>query len=587
MKAVLTVKGLSVDFALPGAVVNAVRGVDLELQPGEVLALVGESGSGKSVTASAILGLLPRNARVMGGSVRFRDTELVGLPEGRLNVHRGSGIGMIFQNPVTSLDPSFRIGSQLGDTARLHLGVSRSAAADVGRTWLERVGIPEPDRVLRSYPHELSGGMRQRVMIALASLSGPALLIADEPTTALDATVQKQILDLLLGLSVETQTAVLLITHDFGVVSHTSSRVAVMREGTIVEAGETDQVLRAPSHPYTRTLIDSVPEIGQRHVQAGRERRLLGGTPATQRVHLTPRSDVPRRTDDRPILELHDVSKEFVLGGLGTGRHRSTVRAVSGVSLSLRRGETFGLIGESGSGKSTLARLSGALLPLTSGSVTFDGIDVATADAKGRRDLRRRFQYVFQDAATALNPRVKVGDQIARPLVRLGKAANRKAATELTSRALELVGLNAGYADRYPREFSGGQSQRVGIARAIALEPDLLILDEPTSALDVSTQATILNLLLDLKDELDLTYLFIGHNLAIIEFVCDRIGVMRHGSLVETFPADDLFAAGRHPATRALLDSVLPVGADTATGTTSEHSHPRREIAAHQAKESS
>ena len=572
MNAVLTVQALTVDFALPGAVVNAVRGVDLEIRPGEVLALVGESGSGKSVTAAAILGLLPRNARVVAGSVRFRDTELIGLPESRLNVHRGSGIGMIFQNPVTSLDPSFPIGGQLGDTARLHLGLGRDSAAGVARTWLARVGIPDPDRVLRSYPHELSGGMRQRVMIALASLSGPALLIADEPTTALDATVQKQILDLLLDLSVETRTAILLITHDFGVVAHTSSRVAVMREGTIVETGDTGQVLRAPSHPYTRTLIDAVPEIGQRHVQAGRERRLLGGTPATGRVHLTPRPDPPprrvdappRRTDDRPILDLHDVSKEFVLGGLGTGRRRSTVRAVSGVSLSVRRGETFGLIGESGSGKSTLARLAGALLPLTGGAVTFDGMDVATADARGRRDLRRRFQYVFQDAATALNPRVTVGEQITRPLVRLGKAANRKEGTELTTRALELVGLHAGYADRYPREFSGGQRQRVGIARAVALEPDLLILDEPTSALDVSTQATIVNLLLDLKDELDLTYLFIGHNLAIIEFVCDRIGVMRHGSLVETFSADDLFAADRHPDTRALLDSVLPVTAGPA-----------------------
>ncbi|MFC5744489.1 dipeptide ABC transporter ATP-binding protein [Actinomadura rugatobispora] len=559
MKPVLTVQGLGVDFALPGAVVNAVRGVDLEIRPGEVLALVGESGSGKSVTAAAVLGLLPRTARVTSGSIRFHGTELVGLPERRLNLHRGSGIGMIFQNPVTSLDPSFTIGTQLGDTARLHLDLSRSAAAGVARTWLERVGIHDPDRVLRSYPHELSGGMRQRVMIALAALSGPDLLIADEPTTALDATVQKQILDLLLGLSAETRTAVLLITHDFGVVAHTSTRVAVMREGAVVETGETGQVLSAPSHPYTRTLIDSVPEIGRRRAEG--ERRLLGGAASVPRVHATPRPDGPKTAKGEPILELRDVSKEFVIGGLGTGRHKATVRAVGGVSLSVRRGETFGLIGESGSGKSTLARLAGALLPLTGGSVSFDGADVAAADAGGRRDLRRRFQYVFQDAATALNPRVKVGDQIARPLVRLGKAANRKEAAALTGRALELVGLDPSHADRYPREFSGGQRQRVSIARAVALEPDLLILDEPTSALDVSTQATILNLLLDLKDELDLTYLFIGHNLAVIEFVCDRIGVMRQGSLVETFPAGELFAPERDPATRALLDSVLPIGA--------------------------
>ncbi|KAB2388224.1 dipeptide ABC transporter ATP-binding protein [Actinomadura montaniterrae] len=546
MNAVLTVQGLSVEFALPGARIEAVRGVDLEIGEGEVLALVGESGSGKSVTAAAILGLLPRDARVTAGGVRFRGTELVGLPERRLNAHRGSGIGMIFQNPVTSLDPSFAVGSQLGDTARLHLGVSRSEAARVAGTWLERVGIPDPDRVLRSYPHELSGGMRQRVMIALAALSGPDLLIADEPTTALDATVQKQILDLLLGLSAETGTAVLLITHDFGVVAHTGSRVAVMREGEIVEVGETRRVLDAPSHPYTRSLIASVPEIGR-------------GRPSAARHARPARSAGP--SSDEAILELRGVSKEFALGGFGTGRHRTTVRAVGDVSLSVRRGETFGLIGESGSGKSTLARLSGALLPPTAGSVLFDGADAAAADARGRRDLRRRFQYVFQDAATALNPRLTAGDQIARPLVRLGKAANRREAAALTARALELVGLHAAHADRYPREFSGGQRQRVSIARAIALEPDLLVLDEPTSALDVSTQASILDLLFDLKDELGLTYVFIGHDLAVIESVCDRIGVMRHGSLVETFPVDDLFAGDRHPATRALLDAVLPIGA--------------------------
>jgi ABC-type glutathione transport system ATPase component len=562
MTAVLSVDGLHVDFQLPGAVVHAVRGVDLEVHPGEVLALVGESGSGKSVTAAGILGLLPGNARVTGGSIRFEGNELVELPEKRLNLFRGAGIGMIFQDPVTSLDPSFTIGSQLGDTARLHLRVSRDGAREVGRAWLDRVGIADPDRVLRSYPHELSGGMRQRVMIALAGLSGPRLLIADEPTTALDATVQKQILDLVLDLAGETGTAVLLITHDFGVVSHTSSRVAVMREGAIVEVGETAQVLGAPEHPYTRTLIDSVPEIGRRHSSVGQQRRLLAAAAHTTRVHLSERAEPPRPATDRPILELTGITKDFAIGGLGTGRHRATVRAVDDVTLSVRRGEIFGLIGESGSGKSTLARLSGGLLPLTSGKVIFAGTDLAAAESKG---LRRRFQYVFQDAATALNPRIKVGDQIARPLVRLGKASGRREAAELTKRALDLVGLSVGYADRYPREFSGGQRQRVGIARAIALEPDLLILDEPTSALDVSTQATILNLLLDLKDELDLTYLFIGHNLAIIEFVCDRIGVMHQGSLIETFPADDLFATARQPATRALLDAVLPIGAPATT----------------------
>ncbi|MGW3957743.1 dipeptide ABC transporter ATP-binding protein [Streptomyces sp. NPDC004752] len=573
MTAVLTVKDLRVDFALPGGTVHAVRGVDLDIAPGEVLALVGESGSGKSVTASAVLGLLPRGARVTGGSVRFGDTELLGLPEQRLNVHRGSGIGMIFQNPATSLDPSFTVGSQLRDTARLHLRVTREEALDIARDWLARVRIRDPDRVLRSYPHELSGGMRQRVMIALAGLSGPDLLIADEPTTALDATVQKQILDLLLGLSVRTRTAVLLITHDFGVVSHTSSRVAVMREGSVVEVGDTAQVLAAPAHPYTRALIDSVPQPGQRRGPDSRARRLLSGAFAVPRTaqlpeHAgpAPRRPAPDRPPGAPVLRLDRLSKEFTVGGLGTGRRRAAVRAVDDVSLTLHRGEVFGLIGESGSGKSTLARLACGLLPPTTGSVTFDGLDVGTADQRSLRALRRRFQYVFQDAVTALNPRVRAGDQIARPLVRLGRAAGRQEARERTARALSLVGLHPDHADRYPREFSGGQRQRLQIARAIALEPDLLILDEPTSALDVSTQATTLNLLLDLRDQLDLTYLFIGHDLAVIEFLCDRIGVMRQGALLETFRADDLFAADRQPATRALIDSILPIG--PATGRT-------------------
>ncbi|GAA3566073.1 ABC transporter ATP-binding protein [Amycolatopsis ultiminotia] len=551
MTAVLGISGLSVEFALPGAVVHAVRGAELSVGQGEVVALVGESGSGKSVTAAAVLGLLPRAARITGGSIRFGGTELVGLQDRQLNVYRGAGIGMIFQNPVTSLDPSFPIGSQLGDTARLHLRVSRAQARGVARTWLARVGIQDADRVLRAYPHELSGGMRQRVMIALASLSGPELLIADEPTTALDATVQRQVLDLLLGLAAETGTAVLLITHDFGVVSHTSSRVAVMREGTIVEEGSTAQVLTAPEHPYTRTLIDSVPEIGGRSARAS-----------------------PRPAPvDEPILELRHVGKDFDLGGFGTGRQKSVVRAVQDVSLSVHRGEIFGLIGESGSGKSTLARLAGGLIPRTAGTVAFDGTEIGES---GTRELRRRFQYVFQDAATALNPRLTAGEQIARPLSRLGKAAGRKDARERALRALELVGLDAGHAGRYPREFSGGQRQRVGIARAIALEPDLLILDEPTSALDVSTQAAVLRLLLELKAELDLTYVVIGHDLAIIESLSDRIGVLSRGSLVETFETDELFSPQRHPQTRALLDAVLPIHSGRA-GTGRDSSGRERE----------
>ncbi|SIR69259.1 peptide/nickel transport system ATP-binding protein [Williamsia sterculiae] len=566
MGELLTVRGLGVDFRLPGVRVHAVRDLDLDIGRGEVVALVGESGSGKSATASAIAGLLPHNAEVTGGSVRLGGTELIGLSQRQLNAHRGPGMGMIFQNPVTSLDPSFTVGEQLGDVAHLHQGANRRDSHDLAADWLQRAGITDTRRVLRSFPHELSGGMRQRVMIALAGIAHPALLIADEPTTALDATVQKRILDLLLRLSDETSTAILLITHDFGVVSYASARVAVMNQGRVVEVGSTADVLADPQHEYTRNLIASVPSVGLRHrSEPGSPRRLLTGSEEPRSVAA--QSGADDRVSDEPtaLLELRGVTKQFVVGGVGTGRKSSTVPAVGDVTLDVRRGEVLGLIGESGSGKSTLARVAGGLIPRDGGTVLFDGADVEARES--RRQLRRRFQYVFQDATTALNPRITVGDQIARPLLRLGRAGNRRAAAALAGEALEQVGLNIDLAQRYPRELSGGQRQRVGIARAIGLRPDLLILDEPTSALDATTQASILNLLLDLRDQLGLTYVFIGHNLAVVEFVCDRIGVMQDGELLETFAADDLFADDRHPATRALLDSVLPIGGHATSST--------------------
>ncbi|MGI5158610.1 dipeptide ABC transporter ATP-binding protein [Microbispora sp. CA-102843] len=563
--ALLSVRDLSVEFGRGPTAERVVDGVTFDVRPGETFAIVGESGAGKSLTASAILGLLPDDAVVTSGSISLNGEEVLTAARSSVTRFRGSTIGMIFQNPLASLDPSFRIGNQLKEIIALHRpAAGKRERHEIAETWLRNVGIDDAARVLSAYPHELSGGMRQRVMIALASLSGPALLIADEPTTALDAVVQKQILDLLTSVTGGTGGSLLLITHDFGVVSYAAGRVAVMKDGRIVEQDRRDRVLTAPADAYTRSLIQAVPEIGARFrlAERGLPRRLgpAGGDRRPAGAAAEPRREGPDAGTTRPpLVTLRNVSKEFVVGGLGTGQRKRRFRAVGDVSLRIERGEIFGLIGESGSGKSTLSRLIGGLLRADAGEIVFDGRDIARLPKADLRRLRPRFQFVFQDATSSLNPRVPVGEQISRPLLRFGKAASRAAGRARAAEALDLVGLPSSYLHRYPHELSGGQRQRIGIARALALEPDLLILDEPTSALDVSTQANILNLLLDLREELDLTYLFIGHNLAIVEFLCDRVGVLGRGVLLETFRAGELSAAGRHPVTTALLDAVLPI----------------------------
>ncbi|MEE6388733.1 ABC transporter ATP-binding protein [Microbacterium paraoxydans] len=563
----LRITDLVVEFGEGDHATRVVDGVSLELRAGRTFALVGESGSGKSITAASVLGLLPHDARIRSGSIAVGGAELAGAGEARLRRFRGSQVGMIFQNPLASLDPSFRIGSQLREIIAHHRPDTRRPQQDeLARTWLQNVGIADAERVLRSYPHELSGGMRQRVMIALASLSQPAVLIADEPTTALDAVIQKQILDLLQTVVRESGGALLLITHDFGVVSYVADDIAVMKDGRIVETGERRAVLRDPQHDYTRTLIAAVPGIGARFPleQAGLPVRLRTrtGTAPDPGTATAPRDVAPeaRTWSTAPtLLRVNDVSREFHVGGIGTGIPRRSFSAVDEVSFEVARGEVFGLIGASGSGKSTLARVIGGLLPATAGTVEFDGVDLAAASPSRVRGLRPRFQFLFQDATSSLNPRIAVGEQIARPVRRFGKAHTAAEARSTVARVLDLVGLPSDHARRYPHELSGGQRQRIGIARALALEPDLLILDEPTSALDVSTQATIIDLLLDLREELDLTYLFIGHNLSIIEFVCDRIGVLDAGRLVDLFPARELFSEERDATTRTLLSAILPV----------------------------
>lgn len=554
----LTVMGLTVDFSRNNGRERVVHGIDLDIAPGEVLAIVGESGSGKSVSAAAILGLLPERIGHASGSVTFESQSLLALDEMSLNKVRGQGIGIVFQNSLTSLDPSFRIGEQLVESIRYRRNVASAQAQDEAGQWLDRVGIRDVKRVLRAYPHELSGGMRQRVMIAIAIMSRPRLLIADEPTTALDPTIQKQVLDLLLEINRRDNTAILLITHDFGVVSYLSDRVAVMRAGQIVEHGRTEDVLGAPEHAYTRSLVDAVPDIGDRRGQGGHARRLGVVAPAQP---LQEKVVIASPTSDVVLLELVGATKSFRVAQGFFGRGSRDVPAVRPTTLAIRQGEILGLIGESGSGKSTLARLAARLIDPSSGQIRYRGQDITPLTGSDLVPFRRSLQFVFQDSGASLNPRRTVASQLMDPVLRLGIAKNREQARVLAAQALGHVGLLPAHLDRYPHAFSGGQRQRIGIARALVVNPEFVILDEPTSALDVSIQAQVLNLLLSLREQFNLTYLFIGHNLPVIEFMCDRVAVMAQGEVVETFDADDLYANGKHPATTRLLEAVLPVNA--------------------------
>ncbi|RAR62588.1 peptide/nickel transport system ATP-binding protein [Paraburkholderia unamae] len=555
----LDIEQLEVDFVGPRGAEPAVRGVTLSLEAGEIVALVGESGSGKSVTAAAINGLLPRGVTRVRGSITFDGQPLVGIGEAQLERLRGTGVATIFQNPLSALDPTMRIGDQLAVTARLRRPLTRAQALARATKALAEVGIDDPARTLRAWPHQLSGGMRQRVMIALATLNHPRLLIADEPTTALDAVLQKDILRLLKRLNQEHGVAILIITHDFGVVAELSQRVAVMRAGRIVEQGRTADVLAAPKHAYTRSLIDAVPEIGLRALDpspsrrlgaagAGGQKRSAGGTNTSAPANAAP-----------VLLEARGVRRTFVTARSWLPSRARRFDAVIDARLEVRRGEIFGLIGASGSGKSTLARVVAHLIPASEGTVRFDGADLATLDGSALKAFRRRFQFVFQDSASSLNPRRTLLEQLADPALRLGVARDREHARELAQEALERVGLEARHLNRYPHAFSGGQRQRIGIARALVVKPEFIVLDEPTSALDVSIQAQILNLLLALRESLGLTYLFIGHSLPVIEFLCDRVAVMERGRIIETLDAANLRANARHPSTLRLLDAVLPV----------------------------
>ncbi|CUI71184.1 ABC transporter ATP-binding protein [Achromobacter kerstersii] len=526
----LQIKNLTVDLP-PGADrQHALKDVSLTINSGEILCVVGESGSGKSLTAGAILGLLPQDVRASAGQILWQgEQDLLRLPAEAMRRLRGQGIGMIFQEPMTALNPLRTIGDQIAEVFRTHTRLGRADIRERTLALLESVRLPEPAQALEAYPHELSGGQRQRAMIAMALALEPALLIADEPTTALDVTTQAQILHLIHDLQRRKGTAVLFITHDFGVVAEIADRVAVMQRGVLVESGTAEQVLEHPRHPYTCALIAAVPPLEPAAARAG-------------------------SFDDAPVILSTDaLSKTYRKRGW-LGRAGRVTHAVDGVSITLREGGTLGIVGESGSGKSTLARTLLGLVPPDAGAITLAGKPLVFKGGSAHRDHARRVQMVFQDPYGSLNPRQRVGEIVAQgPMVH---GTPRREAMARAAELFELVGLSADAIRRYPHEFSGGQRQRVGLARALAMQPRVLIADEPVSALDVSVQAQVLALLARLRDQLGLSIVFITHDLRVAAQVCDHIAVMKSGRVVESGVCADVFRQPAHPYTQALLAAV-------------------------------
>lgn len=569
MENLISIKDLRISFSLLGGDIEAVKGVSMRIPPGSTVALVGESGSGKSVISQAIMGILPLSGRITGGEILFADPERGGdiIDIAKLDRNsptlrsiRGGRISMIFQEPMTSLSQFHTIGNQIVEALHLHRDMDGDEGREAVETMLRLVGFPDPKRAYDTYPFELSGGLRQRAMIAMALVCRPALLIADEPTTALDVSVQANILRIINELQAELGMAVLMITHDLGVVANVAEEVVVLYHGEVMEQGTVEDIFRKPRHKYLKALMAAVPHFDMKKGERLTPLRAITFESGPLMLKGEP---WPAETSGPPanLLEVRDLTKSY------TSRKRSwfgsdeetLIKAVDGVSFDIRRGECFGLVGESGCGKTTLSKILMQALRPDTGSVTFNNrgkeIDLLTASDDELRTMRRRIQMIFQDPQSSLNPRMTVFDIVREPLV-IHDAGSAREQADMVRELMRIVGLDARALNRYPHCFSGGQRQRIGLARALALKPDLLICDEPVSALDVSIQAQVLNLFKDLQNELGLTYLFISHNLAVVDYVADRIAVMCKGRIVEVAPREVLFREPVHHYTRRLMAAV-------------------------------
>lgn len=559
----LSIRNLSVDFKTDNGVVRAVKKLNLDIPRGKTVGLVGESGSGKSVTSLAIMGLIPNPpGTIAEGEILFGGKDLTKLSQDEMRKIRGNRISMIFQEPMTSLNPVFTIGNQIDEAIMLHQHVSKEQARKRTLELLHEVGIPTPEVKVNDYPHQMSGGQKQRVMIAMAMACEPELLICDEPTTALDVTIQKQVLELMFNLQRKHGMSMLFITHDLGVIADIADEVAVMYRGDLVEESTCLEVFENPKNPYTRGLLACRPSLTKNPARLLTVSDFMeeDGTEKTLDPKMANQPDKvvkPMDESKYPILmEIKDLKKYFPIKGGIFGRTVDHFKAVDGVSLQVRRGRTLGLVGESGCGKTTLGRSILRLIEPTSGSIFFEGKDITHLDAQAMREMRRRMQIIFQDPYSSLNPRMTIGDIVTEPMLIHGIGANKKERYDMARELLQKVGLHGDHLNRYPHEFSGGQRQRICIARALGLRPDFIICDESVSALDVSVQAQVLNLLLDLQEEFNLTYVFISHDLSVVKYISDEVAVMKDGKIVELASSDSIYLHPKEEYTKNLLDAI-------------------------------
>ena len=562
---ILRVENLSVEFKTDEGTVHAVKNISFSIPRGKTVGLVGESGSGKSVSSLAIMRLIPNPpGRITSGKIMLEGQDLLKLSEGQMRQVRGNRVSMIFQEPMTSLNPVFTVGDQICETLMLHQKLDKKAAMAKAEDLLTQVGIPNPKQRISSYPHEMSGGQRQRVMIAMAIACEPELLIADEPTTALDVTIQKQILELLADLQKKYKMSILFITHDLGVIADIADEVVVMYRGDIVENEKSQQLFANPKHPYTKGLLACRPHLDRNphRLPVVSDFMTSDGIERPFDMSSLTIAKVARALGEQAhpvVLEINNLKKYFPLKKGFLGGVKEWVRAVDDVTLKVRRGRTLGLVGESGCGKTTLGRTVLRLVEPTEGAISYNGTDITKLDKEAMRNMRRKMQIIFQDPYASLNPRMTVGAALTEPMVIHSLGSGKRERMDMAAALMKRVGLDPIMLNRYPHEFSGGQRQRICIARALAVKPEFIICDESVSALDVSIQAQILNLLLDLQDEFNLTYVFISHDLAVVKFISDEIAVMYNGKVVEMNDAISIYENPQHEYTKKLL-SAIPKG---------------------------